>query len=407
MATTQAPPPPQQSDPLTAPPKKLRDAYVAKPRVRAGGVVARICAVGLMLGLLGGLTALADTSSGTSIFDMARDEGFRATDTQLPPFGFFIGPVLILILLPIAKGWAQGRTPRVFLKRSYLPRVVIATLLWIAGLVALIVEVSNLDSGFTIAAGTYIAAALISIGLLATLAMWPAGLDTVEVRKPGPGAPPPQPIAPPPPPAESPAVPLAAVAAPDASPKPITPPGAPARRSHPGRWLALAVLGAIGVMVGVLFFAVIQPDIEQKNDAKAALRDARSLVNRSYPISRAARRETMRAANSTGMARRVDRRLSGVISLRRRAIRKLAPVEPLPLGDDRYDNVAATWTRELRASISDAREIQGLLRTPGQGNPYGGILPMGGMPAIRNSRDSMAAHDAQLKATEHSIGPLL
>ena len=182
MATTTETPASTQQ-PAEATPAKLRDAYVSTSRMRVGGIVARVCAVGLMLGLLGGIGSLQDTS----VFDMARNEGPFLTELKKPPFGFFIGPALILILLPIAR----GRRPRVFFKRSYLPRIVIANLLWIAGLIALIVEVSSLDSRFTIEAGTYIGTALISVGLLATLAMWPAGLEVVQVDKKGRRATPP------------------------------------------------------------------------------------------------------------------------------------------------------------------------------------------------------------------------
>ena len=414
-AETPAPVPAQEPASTAPPPHKPREAYVAKARARVGGVVARICAVGLMLGLLGGLTALADTSSGTSIFDMARDESAAATEVRLPPFGFFIGPVLILLLLPIAK----ARTPRVFPKRSYLPRVAIATVLWIGGLVALAVEVSSLDSRFTIAAGTYIGGTLIVVGLLATLAMWPFGFETVPFPERGAAVPPAPPVGAPPIAAQPTAAP-----GPDAPSRPAgwypdpggmgqrywygdrwaeraSLPAQPRPRSHAGRWVALGILGVIAVLAALLYFAAIRPDIEQKNDSKAALGDAQALIDRSYPISRAATRDALRAANDSTIARRVDSRLDRVISLRRRAIRELAPVDPLPLGDDKYSDAADHWTTELRTSIDNARDLQYVLREARRSGT--GVYLGVSMGTIRASRDEMIAGDARLKATERRL----
>ena len=51
-------------------------------------------------------------------------------------------------------------------------------LLWLVGLAVLLDHLSGLDSEYTLQAGAYVAPALIAVGLLATLAMWPAGLRT-------------------------------------------------------------------------------------------------------------------------------------------------------------------------------------------------------------------------------------
>ena len=60
----------------------------------------------------------------------------------------------------------------------------LAALLWLAGLAILIAKVSALD-GYTIEAGTYVTASLLVVGLLATLAMWPAGLRIVKIDRNG------------------------------------------------------------------------------------------------------------------------------------------------------------------------------------------------------------------------------
>ena len=186
---------------------------------------------------------------------------------------------------------------------------------------------------------------------------------------------------------------------------PPAPPGwyqtpQPRPRSHTGRWVALGVLGAICALAALLYVAVIQPDIAKKNDSKAALSDAKVLVDRSYPLSRAATRDTMRAANSPALAQRVERRLDRVILLRRRAISQLAPIEPLPLGDDRFDKAAAAWTAELRTSIRAARDLQYVLQQAHEVpvTPYLAIS----MGAIRDSRDALVASDARLKSIERT-----
>lgn len=159
-------------------PPKGREAYVQDTRLSVAGVVARVCAAGLIIGLIGGV---ATHNSPSALFDMAKHEGGFLTELKKPPLGFFIGPVLILILLPVAK----GKDPATLRKRGYLARIVAASVLWLGGLVALIAQVSSLDPRFTIEAGTYVGGTLITMGLLSTLAMWPTGLKTVEVDKKG------------------------------------------------------------------------------------------------------------------------------------------------------------------------------------------------------------------------------
>lgn len=159
-------------------PHEGREAYIQNTRLSVAGVVARVCAAGLVMGLIGGL---ATHNSPSALFDMAKHEGGFVTELKKPPLGFFIGPALILILLPVAK----GKAPATLRKRGYLARIVAASVLWLGGLVALIAQVASLDPRFTIEAGTYVGGTLITMGLLSTLAMWPTGLEAVEVDKKG------------------------------------------------------------------------------------------------------------------------------------------------------------------------------------------------------------------------------
>lgn len=446
LAARTGPPPasigpsPAPPGPSPAPAGKIRDAYLANTRVRVGGIAARISALLLLAGFVG---SLATWGKENSIFEVAS----TAIKTYRPGPAYVVAPLLILLVLP---GVRKSR-PGFAYRRLYRGRVVVAALLFVAGLVVLVVNLGQLDPGYQIEAGAYVATALLVLGLVGTLAMWPAGLKTVRLDKAGrvegeasevpaplqaqpppQGRPPPRaqpPRAQPPPPQPPP---------PQPPPPQLAPPGwylnpqgpgqrywdgtrwtdqlsapvTPTRRSH-GGWIALGVLAAVGALVAVLFFAVIQPDIEKKNDAKSALGDARSLVDRSYTISRAARRDAMRVLQSPAAARRADRRLDRVISLRRRAIRVLAPVGPLPLGDHRYDNAAARWTSELRVSIRQARDLQRAMGTASTAVKR--LLEMGfrfdvgkRSPIVVMARDSLAAADAQLKVTEQGrIQPLL
>jgi len=95
--------------------------------------------------------------------------------------GFLVGPALILITLPLV----FGRSRHLALKRYFRERLVAAALLWAAGLVALIVRVSGLDSSYAIEAGTYVSPGLLLTGLLSTLAMWPGDLPIMQVNRKG------------------------------------------------------------------------------------------------------------------------------------------------------------------------------------------------------------------------------
>jgi hypothetical protein len=153
---------------------QLREAYVPSRRVRLASDVATVCAALLLIGLLG----TAFTWWGRSaLFDLASNS--RGT-VKIDP-GFLVGPALILIVLPLV----FGRPRQLALKRYFRARLLAAALLWVAGLIALIVKVADLDSSYAIEAGTYVSAGLILVGLASTLAMWPGDLPVTQVNRKG------------------------------------------------------------------------------------------------------------------------------------------------------------------------------------------------------------------------------
>jgi hypothetical protein len=152
---------------------QLRDAYVPNRRVRLASDVAGLCAVALLIGLLGsGLTWWGRSD----LFDLASNSR-QAVKMGL---GYLAGPVLILVALPLV----LGRARQLALKRYYRARLLLAAVLWAAGLVLLVAKVSGLD-GYDVKAGTYVAAGLLALGLTSTLAMWPHGLPVVRVDRNG------------------------------------------------------------------------------------------------------------------------------------------------------------------------------------------------------------------------------
>jgi undecaprenyl pyrophosphate phosphatase UppP len=152
---------------------QLRDAYVPNRRVRLASDVAAICAVLLLVGLLG--TALTWWGR-SALFDLASNSlQVAKIDT-----GFLVGPMLILVTLPLV----LGRARQLALTRLFRARLILAAVLWAAGLAILIANVSGLD-GYTIRAGTYVSGGLLAVGLVATLAMWPGNLPVVKVDRRG------------------------------------------------------------------------------------------------------------------------------------------------------------------------------------------------------------------------------
>lgn len=152
---------------------QLREAYLPNRRVRLASDVAAICVAGLLIGLLGSGLSWWGRSA---LFDLA------STPLQVVKLGlgYLVGPIAILATTPLV----FGRARQLSLKRGFKARLVLAALLWFAGLVILIAKVSALD-GYTIAAGTYVTGALLVVGFLATLAMWPAGLPVVKIDRNG------------------------------------------------------------------------------------------------------------------------------------------------------------------------------------------------------------------------------
>jgi hypothetical protein len=153
---------------------QLREAYVPNRRMRLASDVAAVCAALLLIGLLGATITWWGRSA---LFDLA---GNSLETVKIDP-GFLVGPALILITLPLI----FGRSRQLALKRYFRARLALAALLWAAGLIALIVKVSGLDSSYTIEAGTYVSAGLLLVGLVSTLAMWPGDLPIVQVNRKG------------------------------------------------------------------------------------------------------------------------------------------------------------------------------------------------------------------------------
>lgn len=165
---------PVEASATSSQPGQLRAAYVPSRRVRLASDVASLCAALLLVGLIG--TAFTWWGR-SSLFDLASNP----LETVKIDTGFLVGPALILVLLPLL----FGRNRQLALKRYFRARLVLASLLWVAGLVVLLAKVSGLDSSYTIEAGTYVSAGLLLLGLASTLAMWPGDLEVVEVNRNG------------------------------------------------------------------------------------------------------------------------------------------------------------------------------------------------------------------------------
>jgi hypothetical protein len=157
-----------------AKPDQLRAAYLPSRRVRLASDIATLCAVAILIGLLGTALTWWDRSP---LFDLASNS--RQVVVKMGT-GYLAGPVLILTALPLV----FGRPGQLALKRLFRARLILAALLWLTGLSVLIAKVSGLD-GYSLEAGTFVTAALLVGGLLATLAMWPTGLQVVIVDRAG------------------------------------------------------------------------------------------------------------------------------------------------------------------------------------------------------------------------------
>jgi hypothetical protein len=152
---------------------QLRDAYVPNRRVRLASDVAGLCAALLLIGVLGATITWWGRSD---LFDLASN----SREAVKMDIGYLVGPVLILIALPLV----IGRSRQVARKRLFRTRLVLASLLWVAGLAVLRAKLAEYD-GYTIETGAYVAAGLLGLGLLATLAMWPGDLRVVRIDRNG------------------------------------------------------------------------------------------------------------------------------------------------------------------------------------------------------------------------------
>jgi hypothetical protein len=146
---------------------KSRSVYLVSTRVYLASIVAQVAAAGLFIGVLGAVFTWGDHSA---LFDFANSPH----GVSKPELGFLFGPAAILTLLPLVR----HRVPRVAYTARYRSRLGAALALWAIGLALLLAHLAGLDSEYTLQAGAYIATALIVIGLLASLAMWPGGLPT-------------------------------------------------------------------------------------------------------------------------------------------------------------------------------------------------------------------------------------
>lgn len=146
---------------------KSREVYLAGTRLFVASIIARLCAAGLFIGVLG---AALTWGKHSALFDLANSPH----GTAKAELGYLFGPALILILLPLVR----RREPHVAYTSRYRARLAAAALLWVIGLALLLNHLTGLDSEYTLQAGAYVATALIALGLLATLAMWPARLRT-------------------------------------------------------------------------------------------------------------------------------------------------------------------------------------------------------------------------------------
>lgn len=151
-----------------------REVYLATARVYAAALVAQLCAAACFVGVIGAIFTWDETST---LFDFANSPH----GISKPELGFLFGPALILVLLPVVR----RRGPRVAYAQRYRARVAAAVALWLVGLVVLLIHLSGLDSEYTLQTGAYVATTLISVGLLATAAMWPAGLRSGTIDRRG------------------------------------------------------------------------------------------------------------------------------------------------------------------------------------------------------------------------------
>jgi hypothetical protein len=153
---------------------KSREVYLVETRVYVASIVAQACAACLFIGVLG---AVFTWNHHSAVFDFANSPH----GTSKPELGYLFGPALILIALPLVR----HRKPHVAYSARYRERLVAAALLWAIGLALLLDHLTGLSGDYTLQFGAFVAPALIVAGLLATLAMWPLGLEAGQFDRRG------------------------------------------------------------------------------------------------------------------------------------------------------------------------------------------------------------------------------
>lgn len=180
-----------------------REVYLFNDRVTTAKVIALLCAVGLLVVAIGGAATYKHVSAP---FILAKQEGGLATHVLTPgteevlfgpPGGhlvfntddpwypglllFFVAPLLIAVALPgAARGFFAFAS-----KRTYGPRLALAAAVWVVGIAIVLTKLSSLGRGYATEMGAYISLGLLFVGLLATVAMWPVGLQAARVDESG------------------------------------------------------------------------------------------------------------------------------------------------------------------------------------------------------------------------------
>ena len=135
-----------------------------------------------------------------------------------------------------------------------------------------------------------------------------------------------------------------------------TPAGAakPKRGSRGALYGVIATVGGIAILAALGFFLIVQP----KNDAKAVLRDAQPVVQRSLQVSARARQDVTKfmRGGSVAVRRRAIGEINQAISLRQRAMKRLADMNGISFpGDSNYKRSAKLWISTMRGSLKSLR----------------------------------------------------
>ena len=206
-------------------------AYLWNRRVQVSYDIAIACAlVTAVTSIIGYGTAL---SGRTSIVDLAQS----ATRVLRPGLAYVAGPVIVLLALPVFRGGIRVRTVlngsqpgssplsggswpdagarasgtalieaisapmlvrdrlhwrlrddadrrdivRFSFRGRYWARLLLTVLGWLGGIAVHAYSLADLRPAYTVSPGSYLLGVLLSVGLVATLVMWPTGLETARV----------------------------------------------------------------------------------------------------------------------------------------------------------------------------------------------------------------------------------